>query len=454
MQTSSFSQLLKDSAQNIWVVHSKGVIKYEIKSGKFLPIFQFDSSVVNINSIHVLSNVESKYIIICINENGFYKIDKQTNKITKVKIILKDIANGKAAYVPQEDNSNDAFCYLATNRIKDGGVYQIAVADLNAKKIIDFAEADFVKEIIGDSVAIVNSQKQDFKYNFLRKQLQAEKEKTAWASLLKNINDKNTATIAWDSSLYKLYDNKLQKFVSIIADENNNTKFTDFSPFSKISKDAYNNHWISTSGDGLIQINTNALKFNSIIDNEKPENNFIRTIHWDEEAQHLIVSLRSYGFNIYNKNGVVIKRCSDMQGANLVANSANSVMQILKLAKGKYLMTNQQYPFITMLDLNTNKIIDITYLLNNKYKKNVPISFYCSAISVNETTHYCMVRNELYKITYQNNKPNMQLVFDLKQTIGGLFWNDNKILVGSNGKFLQIDTYAWKCIANCTSRWR
>jgi signal transduction histidine kinase len=34
----------------------------------------------------------------------------------------------------------------------------------------------------------------------------------------------------------------------------------------------------------------------------------------------------------------------------------------------------------------------------------------------------------------------MQLVFDLKNTIGGLFWDDNKILVGSNGKFLQIDT--------------
>ncbi len=440
LQTSSFSQLLKDSAQNIWVVYSKGVIKYEIKSGKFLPIFQFDSSVVNINSIHVLSNVESKYIIIYINDNGFYKIDKQTNKITNVKIILKEIANGEAAYVSQEDNRSDAFCYMATNRIKNGGIFQIAVADLNAKKIIDFAEADFVKKIIGDSVAILNSQKQDFKYNFLRKQLQAEKEKTAWASLLKNINGKNTATIVWDSTLYKLYDNKLQKFVNIIADENNNTRFTDFPPFSKISKDDYNNYWISTSGDGLIQINTNALKFNSIIDNEKPGNNFIRTIHWDEEAKHLFVSLRIKGFTIYNKNGEVIKRCSDMQGANLVANDDNSVMQMLKLAKGKYLMTNQQYPFITLLDLNTNKITDITYLLNNKYKKNVPINFYCSAISVNQTTHYCMVKNELYKITYQNNKPNMKLVFDLKQTIGGLFWNDNKILIGSNGKFLQIDT--------------
>ncbi len=442
LQTTTFVQLLKDSAENIWVVHSKGVIKYELKSGKFISIFQFDSSVNNFNSIHTLSKQYSRYIIIYLNENGFYKIDKQTNKISSSKIILKDIANGVGALIPQEEKSKDAFCYITTNSILNGGVYQIYTKDLSTKKIVNFSEGDAAKKIIGDSIIVLKRNNQLVNYNFLQKQYQTKKVNATWATLLLGISGKenNTQTIVWDSGLYKIYDSKQEKFVSIIADATNNTRFTNFNPYSPVYKDAYNNQWIGTSGDGLLQINTNALKFNSIIDYEKPENNFLRSIYWDNESQYLIAALRSSGFNIYNKNGTVVKRCSDLQGANLVMNSDNSVMQILKLAKGKYLMTNQQYPFITQLDLNDNKISDITYLLNNKYKKNTTINFYCSATSVNETTHYCMVKNELYKIYYQNNKPNMQLVFDLKQLIGGLFYDDNKILIGSSGKFLQIDT--------------
>jgi signal transduction histidine kinase len=442
LQTTSFIQLLKDSAENIWAVHSKGIIKYEIKTGKFIAVFQFDASVTNFNNVHVLSNSTSTYIIIYINEYGFYKIDKQTNKVTTSKIILKNITNGNAACVPQVNENNNTFCYITTNAIKDGGVYQISIADLVVKKIMNYAEDDFATEIMSDSILLLRQNKKFVNYNFLRKQLQLEEETAAWAVALKNIhyNKNSTTSIVWDSAVFKLYDNKQKKLVSVIADISNNIKFTEFPPFTGIYKDAYNNHWVGTSGDGLIQINTNALKFNSIIDYEKPVNNYLRSIHWDEEAQHLIVALRSSGFNIYNKNGVVVKRCSDMQGANLVTQNENSVMQILKLAKEKYLMTNQQYPFITILDLNKNTIVDATYLLNNKYKKNEPINFYCSATSVNATTHYCMVRNELYKIFYQNNEPKMQFVFDLKSVIGGLLYDDNKILVGSNGKFLQIDT--------------
>lgn len=440
LQTTSFVQLLKDSAENIWLVHSKGLIKYEIKTGKFIPIFQFDISVTNFNNVHVLSNSSSNYIIIYINDYGLYKINKLTNKITTRKLVLNNIANGAAASVPQSGVNNEAFCYLKTNAINGGGAYQISISNLNVKKILDYTEGDMAIEIKGDSIAVLKQNKEFVNYNFLRRQI--EKEKLTWAIVLKNIHDnKNTTSnIVWDSTVFKLYDYKQKKLISVIADITNNTKFTAFAPFTSIYKDAYNNHWVGTSGDGLIQINTNALKFNNIIDYEKPKNNYLRSIYWDEESKYLIAALRGSGFNIYDKNGSVIKRCSDMQGAKLVTTNDNSVMQILRLTNRKYLMLNQQYPFITLLDLNANKITDITYLLNKKYKKNEPINFYCSATSANATTHYCMVKNELYKVFFKNNAPQMQLVFDLKNTIGGLFWDANKILVGSNGKFLQIDT--------------
>jgi signal transduction histidine kinase len=440
LQTTSYVQLLKDSAENIWVVYGKGVIKYNIKTGNFSNILQFDKSIVsNGNNMHVLNTSASNFIIIFINEFGLYKINKKNNSITTNKIVIPHIANSTGANI-YTIADKDNYCYMQTTAIDNGGVYQIKITDLSVKKIYNFQLDYSAVQIINDSLIIARNKSTYFKHNFITNT--TYQNENSESTLLSNIakKEKSTQAILYDSRLFKIYNTKQNKFTGIVADVNNNTKITNFVPFYAIQKDSYNNHWVGTSGDGLIQINTNVLKFNSILDYEKPDNNYLRSILWDEEEQYLFAALRGKGFNIFTKNGTIVKKSSDMQGVNLVTQNENSVMQILKIAKGKYLMTNQQYPFVTLLDLNANKISDITYLLQSKYKKNEPINFYCSATSVNATTHYCMVKNEVYKIFYQNNTPQMQLVFDLKNIVGGLFYDDNKILVGSNGKFLQIDT--------------
>jgi signal transduction histidine kinase len=440
LQTTSFVQLLKDSTENIWAVYNKGVIKYDIKTGRFSSILEFDKSILCTgNNVHVLNTSESNFIVMFVNKFGLFSINKKTNSIARNKILIPDIANSTGANIYTIADKED-YCYAQTNPIDGGGVYQIKIADLSVKKIYNFQLDYSAVQIINDSLIIARNKSTYFTYNFItNKTYQNE---NSINILLNNIakKEKSSQAIFYDSGLFKIYDTKQNKFTGIVADVNNNTKVTNFAPFYAIQKDSYNNYWVGTSGDGLIQINTNALKFNSVLDYEKADNNYLRSILWDEEEQYLFAALRGEGFNMYDKNGRVVKRCSDMQGANLVTQNENSVMQILKIAKGKYVMTNQQYPFITLLDLNTNKILDITYLLKNKYKKNEPINFYCSATSINKTTHYCMVKTEVYKIFYKNNEPQMQLVFDLKNVVGGLFYDDNKILVGSNGKFLQIDT--------------
>ncbi len=430
---STFLELRKDKNENIWIVYNKGVLKYEIKTGKFINILQFKEDVLTTALIQVLSSTASEYLVIYKEKEGIYKIDKQTNTIHTNAIALENIAYGKEFNTLENSNNKNNYCYIVTNSEKGGGVYQIKIANLSVQKIMEFENGDKAVNVFGDSVITIKRSNHFFDYNFIKKTKSNLFSKH-------NVLEIEKPIIIWDSTYYKLYDKIQKSYTTIIADESNNTRFTDFGPFDAIYNDSHNNYWINTSGDGLIQINTNALKFNSIIDITKPENNYLRSILWDKESKIIIAALRNKGFNIYDKSGNVVKRCADFIGANLVEKNNNSVMQILKIATGKYVMTNQAYPFLTLLDLGTNSITNISYLLKNKYKKNDAINFYCSTAPINNTTHLFMMNKELYKINSINNKPNLQFIFDLNQTIGGLYYDDHKILIGSNGKFLQIDT--------------
>ncbi len=379
----------------IWMSYKEGVLEYDARKNSFRKILSLPGS-GNLNFLIIPFKETSKGIFCMQFNKGIVLYSLQGKLIETPSEVpgsfLKNIFNA-GEILPNKIlalNKNSIFIYNGRDSIQQINFQTHAVNYIIAKNINCFTCSDnFLYSVSNNQITIINIEdKKLYKNisleNFIRGNL-------IGAAIY--LNENGTVLISLNNHLFGFDANGIYKY-----------EFTDLNrnPFAAqgfirmIYTDRFKRIWLLTNDD-IKRIQNANIPFEHFIYSGS-NNNFIRSIYYDEEKHVLLAGCYNGGIQLYDTSGNALWEYA------VSSQNVKDINAIEKLTGDEYLIEtigNGWY----ILHLSTKKITP--FFLDEKIKKNIntsAINFLNNLQRINDSTIFIANKYNVFNCIFKNER--------------------------------------------------
>ncbi|MFZ1799484.1 MAG: two-component regulator propeller domain-containing protein [Chitinophagaceae bacterium] len=379
----------------IWISYKEGVLEYDARKNSFRKVISLPGS-ENLNFLIIPLKETSKGILCMQFNKGIVLYSKQGKIVEMPSAVpgnfLKNVFNA-SEILPNKIlaiNKNSIFIYNGKDSIQQINFQTHAVNYIITKNIICFTSSDnFLYTVSGNQITIINTDDKNLYKNiplenFIRGNL------IGAAIYLK---ENGTVQISLNNHLFGFDANCMYQH-----------EFTDLNrnPFAAqgfirmIYTDSFKRIWLLTNDD-IKRIQNANIPFEHLI-YPGSNNNFIRSIYYDEEKHVLLAGCYNGGIQLYDTSGNALWEYA------VSSQNVKDINAIEKLTGDEYLIEtigNGWY----ILHLSTKKITP--FFLDEKIKiimNTAAINFLNNLQRINDSTIFIANKFNVFNCIFKNER--------------------------------------------------